>query len=148
MRLATARQAPTRPTLPLSNLSNPPKLKKLVNQVAQELASLGFSPEVVRDLVEQGNDTLHAMKERHNSDEQSTIMIQSHAITCSGFKLLYEVDNNLGRFVPHLRFVVDEDVDMDTAVGEAHTTTTPTLTLVAKPHVPILTSLENSPIDS
>jgi len=102
----------------------------------------------VRDLVEQGNDTLHAMRERHNSDEQNTIMIQSHAVNGSGFKLLYEVDNDLGRLVPHLRFVVDKDVDMDTAVSEARTARTPTLTRDMKPHAPILTSLENSSIDS
>ena len=87
------------------------------------------------------------MRERHNSDEQSTIMIQSHAITGSGFKLLYEVDNNLGHLVPHLRFVVDMDVDMDAAVSRADATMTSTLTL-NKPQAPILTSLESSTIDS
>ena len=143
------RQASRYPTNPpsLSNPSNPLKLKKLVNQVAQELTSLGFSPEVVRDLVEQGNDTLYAMRERHNPDEQNTVVIQSHAITGSGFKLLYEVDNDFGRLVPHLRFVVDKGVDMDTAVSEVHAASIPTLTRNMKPHVPILTSLENSPID-
>ena len=148
MRSATARQARPNQSSSLSNPSNPPKLKKLVNQVVRELASLGFSPEVVRDLVEHGNDTLHAIRERNNSDEQNTVVIQSHAVTGSGFKLLYEVDNDLGRLVPHLRFVVDMDVDMDTAVSESHTAGTPTLTRNMKPHAPILTSLENSPIDS
>ena len=132
----------------LSDPSNPPKLKKLVNQVVQELATLGFSPEVVRDLVEQGNDALHAMRERRDSDERSTIVIQSHTVTGSGFKLLYEVDNDLGHLVPHLRVIVDKDVDVDTAVSEAHTAKTPALTREVKHYAPILTSLEDSLIDS
>ena len=68
------------------------------------------------------------MGESHNSDEQCTIVIQSHPITSSSLKLLYDVDHDLGHMVPHLKFIVDKDVDMDTAVSEAHTTKTPSLT--------------------
>ena len=104
----------------LPDPSDPPKLKKSLNQVVQELASLGFSPEVVRDLVKQGNDALNAMREEPSSDKQTTITIQPHALTSlrSGLRLLYEVDNDLGHFVPHLRLIVDKDADMNTAVSE------------------------------
>ena len=118
VRSITARQVPSlhRPSLH-PDPSNPPKLKKSLNQVVQELASLGFSPDVVRDLVKQGNDALNAMREEPNSDKQTTIMIQPDALTNSGLRLLYEVDNNLGHLVPCLRLIIDNDADMNTAVS-------------------------------
>jgi len=63
------------------------------------------------------------MEEEGGSDEQTTAMIQSHALTSSGLRLLYEVDNDLGHLVPHLRLIVDDDADMDTMVSGGHTTT-------------------------
>jgi len=128
--------------------SNPPKLKKLVNQVVRELKFLGFSPEVVRDLVKQGDDILHAMRVEHNLNEQTEVVIQPHAATNPGLKLLYEVDNDLGHLVPRLRLIVDKNIDTDTAVSEAHTAMTRILTWDTKPYVPILASLGNSPTDS
>jgi len=148
MQSVTARRALSlRPSSSFHN-SNPPKLKKLINQVVQELTFLGFSPEVVRDLVKQGNDILHAMREEHSPNGQTAVVIQSHASTNSGLKLLYEVDNDLGRLVPRLRLIVDKNIDMDTAVSETHTAMTRILTWDVKPYVPILTSLENSSADS
>ena len=122
VRSITARQVSNyRGPSSLPDPSNPPKLKKSLNQVVQELASLGFSPEVVRDLVKQGNDVLNAMREEPSSDKQTTITIQPHALTNSGLRLLYEVDGDLGNLVPHLRLIVDKDADMDTAVrGGTH----------------------------
>jgi len=96
----------------------PSKLKKSLNQVVQELASLGFSPEVVRDLVKQGNDALNAMRDEPSPDKQTTIILQPDGLTSTGLRLLYEVDNDLGHLVPHLRLIVDNDADMDTAVSE------------------------------
>ena len=122
----TARQVPSpHQASLLPNPSNPPKLKKSLNQVVQELASLGFSPEVVRDLVKQGNDALNAMREEPSSDKQTTITIRPDALGSSGLRLLYEVDNDLGHLVPRLRLIVDNDADIDTAVSPragAHTT--------------------------
>ena len=68
------------------------------------------------------------MKEERSSDEETTVMKNGHTTTNSGLKLLYEVDNDLGRLVPHLRLIVDEDVDVDTVVSEAHATKTRILT--------------------
>jgi hypothetical protein len=120
----------------------------LINQVVQELTLLGFSPEVVRDLVKEGNDVLHAMRENHNSDEQTAVVIQSHVITSPGHRLLYEVDNHLGRLVSRLRLIVDTDTDVDTAVSETYAAKTQILTRDGKPYVPTLASLENSLIHS
>jgi len=120
VRSTTARQVPNlrRPSS-LPDPSNPPKLKKSLNQVVQELASLGFSPEVVRDLVKQGNDVLNAMREEPgSSDKQTTITIQPHTLAGSGLRLLYEVDNDLGHLVPRLRLIVDKNADADAAVSE------------------------------
>jgi len=58
------------------------------------------------------------MREEPSSDKQTTITIQPHALTSSGLRLLYEVDNDLGRFVPHLRLIVNKGADMDAAVSE------------------------------
>lgn len=88
------------------------------------------------------------MREEHRSDEQTTIVIKSHAVTASGLRLLYEVDSSLGHLVPHLRLIVDEDVDMDTVVSVSHVTKTRVLTRGVKPYVSAIASLENSPTDS
>ena len=87
------------------------------------------------------------MREKHSSDEQTTV-IRSHTITDSGLRLQYEVDNDLGHLVPRLRFIVDEDVDVNTMVSDTHTARTRILTRNMKPCVPVLASLENSPTDS
>jgi hypothetical protein len=128
--------------------SDPPKLKKLINQAVQELTLLGFSPEVIRSLFMHGNNVLHAMGEKRSSDELMAVEVQSHAIIPPGHKLLYEVDNDLGHLVPRLRLIVDADTDMDTAVSKLHVVKTRILIQHVKPYVPILASLENPPADS
>ena len=149
MRLATARRVP-RPQKfsSLPNQGDTPKLKKLINKVVQELAFLGFSPEVVRDLVKQGDDVLHAVMERHSSEGQTIDMIRSQTVTSSSLRLLYEVDNDFGHLAPHLRFIIDKDTNMDTTVSATHTAKTRILTREVKPCVPISASLRNSPADS
>jgi len=107
------------------------QLNKLINQVVQELIFLGFTPETVQDLVKQGNDTFHAMREIPNLDEGSALVVQSHATTKPGLKLRYEVSNDLGHLVPRLRLVVEDDIDVATT-----------------PYIPILTSMKNYPADS
>lgn len=102
----------------------------MVNQVVQELTLLGFSPEVVRDLVRQGNDVLNAMRENHNPNEHTAVVVQSHTTTNPGLKLLYEVNEDLGHLVPRLRLIVDKGIDMDTAVSETHVAMTRILTWV------------------
>ena len=101
-------------------LTRPPKLKKLINQVVQELTLLGFSPELVRDLLEQGNIALHSMRESQNPDQHSAVTIKSPATTNSGLELLYEVDNDFGHLTPRLRLIIDENVGADTVVSEAY----------------------------
>lgn len=89
----------------------------MIHQVVQELTLLGFSPELVRNVVKQGNDVFHSMREKHNPGNYTAVVIQSHAAT--GFKLLYEVGSDLGHLVPRLRLIIDKDIDMDTAVSES-----------------------------
>ena len=143
IRSATARPVPSLSDS-LCFLTHPPKLKKLVNQVVQELTLLGFSPEVVRNLVKQRDGVLHAMKENRSSDEHTAVVIRCHTTTDSGLRLSYEVDNNLGHMAPHLRLIVDKDINMDTAVSEAYARNTLILTQDTKPYVSILASLGNS----
>jgi len=120
----------------------------LINQVVQELTYLGFSPEVVRDLVKQGNGVLYAMREKSNPDERTAVVVQSYATTNPGLRLLYEVGNDLGHLVPRLRIVVNKDDDMDIVVSETNTTMTRILTWDVEPNIPILASWEDSPADS
>ena len=96
--------------------------------MVQELTSLGFGPDVVRDFVRQGDGVLHAMTENHNPDEETAVVTQSHATTDPGFTLLYEVDNDFGRLVPRLRLIVSQDIDLDTTVSDTSTTMTSFLT--------------------
>ncbi|KAF9652502.1 hypothetical protein BDM02DRAFT_3089024 [Thelephora ganbajun] len=91
------------------------QLKKLINQVVQELTFLGFSPEFIRDTAKQWNDDLHTMK-KPDTDEQTMVIIPSNAFANRGLRLLYEVDNDLGHLAPRLRLIIDKDTDMDTAV--------------------------------
>lgn len=92
----------------------------MINQVVQELTLLGFSPELVRDLVKQGNDVLHSLREDQNPDERTALVIQSPATTNSGLKLLYEVDNDFGHLEPRLRLIIDKGIDVDTTVSEMY----------------------------
>lgn len=149
MQSATARRVPSlRQLSSLPDPSNPPKLKKLINQLVQELTFLGFGPEVVRELVQRGDDVLRAMGGEHSPDAQTAAVFGSHTTTSSGLRLLYEVDNDLGHLAPQLRFIIDKDTDMDTTVSDAHAATTRILTRDVKPFVPISASPENSSADS
>jgi len=122
-------------------LTHPPKLKKSINRVVQELTFLGFSPEVVRDLTKQGHDVLHEMREKQGPDEQIAPVNQSHTTTSPSRRLLYEVDNGLGHLLPRLRLIIETDTGTDTAVREV-------LTWEVTPNVPILISQEDSLADS
>jgi hypothetical protein len=82
---------------------------------------LGFSPELVRDLVKQGNDALHSMRENEKPEERTALAIQSPVTTNSGLRLSYEVDNDLGHLVPRLRLIIDKGANVDTAVSETYT---------------------------
>lgn len=64
------------------------------------------------------------MRENQNPVERTALMIQSPATTDSGLKLVYEVDNNFGHFVPRLRLTIDKDTDADTAVRDTYVTRT------------------------
>lgn len=128
-------------------MSDPPKLKKSINQVVQELVSLGFSPQVIRDLIEQGNGVLHATREGQDPEEKTTTVIQSHTITGSGLRLSYEVDNDLGHLVSRLKIIVNEDADVDTVASEMCAARTQNLTRDVKPYIPPSASLGNSPIN-
>ena len=79
---------------------------------------LGFSPETVQDLVKQGNDAFHAMRDIPNLDERSALVVQCHATTNPGLKLRYEVCNDLGHLVPRLKLIVNDDIDVDTTVSK------------------------------
>ena len=105
------------------SLTHPPKLKKLIGQVVQELTLLGFSPEIVQDLIKQGNDAFNTMKDIPNLDERSAIVAQSHTTTNPGLKLRYEVANDLGRLAPRLRLVVSGGTNVDAMVSETDTRT-------------------------
>ena len=109
---------PTLSVDPPTFLTHPPKLKKLVNRVVQELIHLGFSPETVQDLIERENDASHAMKDAPDLDERSALIAQSHATTNPGLKLRYEVCNDLGHLVPRLKLIVNDDIDVDATASK------------------------------
>lgn len=125
---ATARRVSSLYRLVFISRLNPPKLKKLVNRVVQELTLLGFSPEVVRDLVKQGDDVPHAMGEDHSPNEQTTAVTRCHTTTNPGLRLSYEVDRDLGHLVPRLRLVVENGIDVNTMVSETRVAMTWILT--------------------
>ena len=60
------------------------------------------------------------MREVHDPEKPTPVVTQPHATTSSGLKLLYEVDNALGHLVPRLRLIINNDIDVDTAVSEAY----------------------------
>jgi hypothetical protein len=88
--------------------------------VVQELSLLGFSPELVRDLVRQGNDDLCSMREKRNPNERAAFVVRSPATSNSGLKLVYEVDNEFGNLAARLRLIIDKDFDVDPTVGETY----------------------------
>ena len=90
----------------------------MINQLVQELTSLGFNPEFLRDLVQHGNDVLQSMQATTLITEESTAVVVYHTTTDSGLKLLYEVKNDFGHLAPRLRLVIDKDVDVGTMVGQ------------------------------
>ena len=57
------------------------------------------------------------MRENRSPDEQTSVVVQSHATINPGLKLLYEVDDGLGHLVPRLRLILNDDIDMDSAVS-------------------------------
>ena len=89
----------------------------MIDQLVQELTLLGFSPELVRDLVQHGNDVPQPTGATTLVTEESTTVLVHHTTTDSGLKLLYEVKNDFGHLAPRLRIVVGKDVDADTMVG-------------------------------
>lgn len=101
------------------------QLKKSIRQVVRELRSLGFSPELVRDLAGQGGDTVDPAGENHSG---TTVTTQPRSIGNSGLRLAYDVDSESGHLVPRLRLTIDDCAHVDTT-----------------PYVSVLASLEDFP---
>jgi len=87
------------------------QLKKLINQVVEELSALGFTPDVLHDLLEQGNSALQQIQGSGNEDPVSLVV--QPILDDSPFKIAYEVKGNVSHLEPRLRVSVIGQADPD-----------------------------------
>ncbi|KAH9943573.1 hypothetical protein B0H21DRAFT_748514 [Amylocystis lapponica] len=89
------------------------KLKKLINQVVTELASLGFSPEVLHDVLQPADPTssVPISPSEPQKHEQTSLGATSQSFR----QVYYELNNVSDRIEPRLRLLLDSS-DTDTGL--------------------------------
>lgn len=82
------------------------QLKKLINQVVQELTALGFTPTTLHELLRQSSNALE-----HPSRESVPVGVRiiSPSIDGSSFKMTYEVEGDTDHLKSYLRLYLTEE---------------------------------------
>lgn len=79
------------------------QLKKLINQLIQELSSLGLGPAVLQQLLEHSNDEVEVIEGQYKGDATFSVRPNLPKIT-------YEADSISGRTEPRLRLWLDSPI--------------------------------------
>ena len=77
-------------------------MKKLINKIVLELASLGLTPHVLQELLAH-NEAVDGKGKGKQQEE----LLESHTVLPEGYRVVYEVNEESNRIEPCLRFTVD-----------------------------------------